>query len=174
MPGCGFGRCDGHHEMIDFSLEKAAACACFTRLINGVDAKRKPLARRRRQELDAAGFQEAPARSGNTDTARRNAQQTGSNGLLPPSPPAEKASASGHQTGQTCAHDGAWDGRHATVDISGSTGVREPRWTRTVREGFIGRLYGGDESEIKVIRWGPYVGLLPPSPPAEKANARQH
>src|SRR5262249_7998786 len=26
MPDCGFGRCDGHHEMIDFRLEKAAAC----------------------------------------------------------------------------------------------------------------------------------------------------
>jgi len=22
MPDCGFGRCDGHHEMIDFRLEK--------------------------------------------------------------------------------------------------------------------------------------------------------
>jgi hypothetical protein len=22
MPDCGFGRCDGHHKMIDFRLEK--------------------------------------------------------------------------------------------------------------------------------------------------------
>jgi hypothetical protein len=22
MPDCGFGRCDGHHEMVDFRLEK--------------------------------------------------------------------------------------------------------------------------------------------------------
>ena len=31
MPDYGFGRYDGHHEMIDFRLRKnAAACACFT------------------------------------------------------------------------------------------------------------------------------------------------
>ena len=30
MPDYGFGRCDGHHKMIDFRLKKAPACACFT------------------------------------------------------------------------------------------------------------------------------------------------
>jgi ATP-dependent DNA ligase len=25
MPDCGFGRCDGHHEMVDFRLSQAAA-----------------------------------------------------------------------------------------------------------------------------------------------------
>jgi hypothetical protein len=30
MPDYGFGRCDGHHKMIDFRLKKASACACFT------------------------------------------------------------------------------------------------------------------------------------------------
>jgi len=30
MPDYGFGRCDGHHKMIDFRLKKAPACTCFT------------------------------------------------------------------------------------------------------------------------------------------------
>ena len=30
MPDYGFGRCDGHHKMIDFRLKKAPACACYT------------------------------------------------------------------------------------------------------------------------------------------------
>jgi hypothetical protein len=27
MPDCGFGRCDGHHKMIDFRLEKSNGTA---------------------------------------------------------------------------------------------------------------------------------------------------
>jgi hypothetical protein len=42
MPDYGFGRCDGHHEMIDFRLEKKQrlALASPARLMR--DAKRKP------------------------------------------------------------------------------------------------------------------------------------
>src|SRR6266568_2468879 len=39
VPRHDFGRCDGHHEMVDFRLrKKAAACACFTSRIHARSA----------------------------------------------------------------------------------------------------------------------------------------
>jgi hypothetical protein len=38
MPGCGFGRCDGHHEMIDFRLRKQPHLG---RALVGICNKRK-------------------------------------------------------------------------------------------------------------------------------------
>jgi hypothetical protein len=40
MPDCGFGRCDGHHKMIDFRLEKSSGLGLlhlrpFTRRVGG-------------------------------------------------------------------------------------------------------------------------------------------
>jgi hypothetical protein len=97
---------------------------------------------------------------GNRCRQQRVGCAAGSSGdFLTASCQGQKNTASQDQAGKACTDDGAWDGRRATVDISGSTGVRESRWTRTVREGSLGfALYGGDESEIKVIRGWSYVG----------------
>ena len=35
-------RCDGHHEIVDFRLKKAAACACFTSPIDARCKKKAP------------------------------------------------------------------------------------------------------------------------------------
>src|SRR5262249_35314578 len=45
MPDYGFGRCDGHHEMVDSGSKKAAACACFTSPIDARCKKKAPACR---------------------------------------------------------------------------------------------------------------------------------
>jgi hypothetical protein len=42
VPDCRFGRCDGHHEMIDFRLGKSSACACLTSPIDARWKKKAP------------------------------------------------------------------------------------------------------------------------------------
>jgi hypothetical protein len=42
MPEYGFGRCDGHHEMVDFRREKKRLALCFTSPIDARCKKESP------------------------------------------------------------------------------------------------------------------------------------
>jgi hypothetical protein len=65
MPDYGFGRCDGHHKMIDFRLKKAPACAWFHQSAVHQAGRGRGHGRRRQRSIEhVAGVDDFRGRGG--------------------------------------------------------------------------------------------------------------